>query len=157
MVRKVKDLLSTAPGKKLNFNAESIPTSPLLGSISTSQRNSCSWCELCERPDPKSDGICEPCVQRLRRHLFGRRWLRARLAYFSVNPFCVECLARDGVMVASIDLDHIEPWRWFPDLFWEESNWQSLCHSCHSVKTVTDKLRLAVNRQTDTIPQEDNP
>ena len=40
-----------------------------------------------------------------------------------------------GRYVRATDVDHIVPHRGDPALFWDEENWQALCHSCHSKKT----------------------
>ena len=33
------------------------------------------------------------------------------------------------------DVDHVIPFRGDMSLFWDESNWQALCHRHHSMKT----------------------
>ena len=45
---------------------------------------------------------------------YDRRWQKARARYV---------------------VDHIRPHRGDPILFWDESNWQSLCKACHDKKT----------------------
>jgi 5-methylcytosine-specific restriction protein A len=35
-------------------------------------------------------------------------------------------------------LDHVVPHRGDPVLFWSESNWQSLCATCHGIKTARE-------------------
>ena len=42
---------------------------------------------------------------------------------------------KQGRYVKVTDVDHIVPHRGDPRLFWDEENWQALCHSCHSKKT----------------------
>ncbi|WP_308302390.1 HNH endonuclease signature motif containing protein [Bacillus sp. V5-8f] len=46
-------------------------------------------------------------------------------------PLCVEC-GRPGT-----DVDHIKPHKGNQALFWDSSNWQTLCKPCHSHKTAT--------------------
>ncbi|MCG8990866.1 HNH endonuclease [Laribacter hongkongensis] len=41
------------------------------------------------------------------------------------------CLA-EGRTVAATVVDHITPHRGDQRLFWDSSNWQPLCASCHS-------------------------
>ncbi|WP_448680005.1 HNH endonuclease [Pseudomonas nicosulfuronedens] len=62
------------------------------------------------------------------------QWQQARERYFAKHPLCVHCQANGKVVVAT-DLDHKVPHRGNESLFWDESNWQGLCKSCHSVKT----------------------
>ena len=53
------------------------------------------------------------------------------------EPFCREC-ARRGLRVPASDVDHIVPHRGDWDLFTAAENLQSLCHSCHSRKTLLE-------------------
>lgn len=66
---------------------------------------------------------------------YGARWARYRRAFLSAHPICAapECGR------AATDVDHITAVRGPNDpLFWEPSNHQGLCHSCHSRKTATE-------------------
>ena len=65
---------------------------------------------------------------------YGSAWRKARKRYLEANPLCVSCL-KEGRYVRATDVDHIQPHRGDAVLFWDESNWQPLCHSCHSQKT----------------------
>lgn len=60
------------------------------------------------------------------------RWNRARVAYLSEHPVCIKCGA------PATEVDHIIPHCGDYNLFWDVNNWQSLCHSCHSRKTVLE-------------------
>ena len=71
------------------------------------------------------------------KHLYGRRWKAARLIYLSANPLCVRCQARGDVKAADI-VDHIVPHKGDIALFWDRSNWQSLCKRDHDIKTATE-------------------
>jgi 5-methylcytosine-specific restriction enzyme A len=35
-------------------------------------------------------------------------------------------------------VDHITPHKGDRQMFWDRSNWQSLCHRCHSRKTARE-------------------
>jgi 5-methylcytosine-specific restriction protein A len=50
------------------------------------------------------------------------------------QPFCVECI-KLGLRVLTSDVDHIEPHRGDPRLFWSRGNLQGLCRPCHTRKT----------------------
>ncbi len=75
---------------------------------------------------------------------YGYRWQLARADHLRRSPLCVFCLREDRAVAASV-VDHItaprlgdakqsgdperiaNAWR----LFWDRSNWQSLCKRCH--------------------------
>ena len=65
---------------------------------------------------------------------YGAAWQKARKRFLLSHPLCVECL-KEGRYVKATDVDHIIPHRGDRRLFWDESNWQALCHRCHSSKT----------------------
>ena len=68
---------------------------------------------------------------------YSYKWQQARKGFLAKHQLCVACLA-DGLVVASTDVDHIIPHKGDKDLFWTRSNWQALCHPCHSRKTATE-------------------
>jgi len=68
---------------------------------------------------------------------YDRRWRKARVRYLREHPLCVEC-QEEGRIVAAIDVDHIITAKRDTTLFWDESNWQPLCHHHHSVKTAKE-------------------
>lgn len=59
------------------------------------------------------------------------KWQKARAAYLLKHPLCVMCDAL-GLTVLATVIDHREPHRGHQTLFWDQSNWQSLCVTCHS-------------------------
>jgi len=90
-----------------------------------------------------SNGRCEKHSTQLQRDLhrdsaarrgYGSKWRIARKAFLIRNPLCAECLGR-GILRAATVVDHVVPHRGELKLFWDESNWQSLCGPCHSRKT----------------------
>jgi 5-methylcytosine-specific restriction endonuclease McrA len=61
---------------------------------------------------------------------YGYAWQRARLVFLREHPLCVMCA--DAGRVTSADVvDHRVPHKGDPHLFWDWSNWQSLCKRCH--------------------------
>lgn len=70
---------------------------------------------------------------------YGYRWQKARKRFLEAHPLCEECLKR-GRYTEATDVDHIIPHRGNKTLFWDESNWQSLCHRCHSQKTAKEDM-----------------
>lgn len=65
---------------------------------------------------------------------YTKAWGRARLVYLGKNPLCVSCLGQN-LVVAGTEVDHIVPHRGDRQLFWDQTNWQTLCKPCHSHKT----------------------
>lgn len=72
--------------------------------------------------------------QNSHRRGYDHQWKLARLEFLRKNPLCVEC-KKAGRIEAATDVDHIVPHRGDKRLFWDQTNWQSLCHPCHSEKT----------------------
>lgn len=62
------------------------------------------------------------------------RWRKARAVYLAAHPYCARC-AKRGVQKIAVAVDHIVRHDNDPELFFDESNWQGLCVSCHSEKT----------------------
>jgi 5-methylcytosine-specific restriction protein A len=58
----------------------------------------------------------------------------AAKTHLKANPLCVHCL-QQGLRQAAKVVDHIIPHRGNMDLFWDSSNWQSLCKRHHDQKT----------------------
>ncbi|CAN7738980.1 HNH endonuclease signature motif containing protein [Duganella sp. LjRoot269] len=82
---------------------------------------------------------------------YGYKWQQARAGYLVLHPFCAYCLREVGISYdqdavtiglqctrAGIGLpyaqvvDHVEPHRGDMKLFWDSTNWQSLCSTHHS-------------------------
>lgn len=58
-------------------------------------------------------------------------WKKARDAWLKAHPLCVMCEAKDIIEPANV-VDHRIPHRGDKTLFWDKTNWQSLCTPCHS-------------------------
>ena len=66
------------------------------------------------------------------------RWAKASRTYRQRNPLCAHCLQR-GITTPATCVDHIIPHNYDWELFWDSSNWQALCWSCHSIKTSKER------------------
>lgn len=62
------------------------------------------------------------------------------------EPFCREC-AKHGVRTWATDVDHIQDHKGDWARFVDRSNLESLCHSCHSRKTMRDWHKARKNRR----------
>lgn len=86
----------------------------------------------------RSSQQARPAVERRRPSAcslgYDRRWRKARKAYLAEHPLCAECARQGRDELASV-VDHVQPHRGDSSLFWDQSNWQPLCRSCHSRKT----------------------
>jgi 5-methylcytosine-specific restriction protein A len=70
---------------------------------------------------------------------YGSAWRKVRGAYLLAYPFCVDCY-KLGRMQYAEHVDHIVPKsQGGAD---DESNWQSLCASHHSAKTMREINRM---------------
>ncbi len=84
-----------------------------------------------ERVDVMADGSWRTSGMTAAERGYGHRWRKARASFLREHPLCAMCLA-DGLTVAATVVDHINPHRGDQSLFWDNSNWQPLCASCHS-------------------------
>ena len=62
---------------------------------------------------------------------YGYRWQQARAGFLRAHPLCCFC-QREGLVVEATVVDHIIPHEGDQALFWDKTNWQSLCAPCHS-------------------------
>lgn len=58
-------------------------------------------------------------------------WQKARAGHLLSHPLCVLCDQLGRVTAADV-VDHKEAHRGDMTLFWDRTNWQSLCTNCHS-------------------------
>lgn len=61
---------------------------------------------------------------------YGHAWRQARDQFLKINDRC----AWPGCGVLATLVDHVIPHRGDMRLFWDRTNWQPLCTSCHSRK-----------------------
>ncbi|VVO24181.1 HNH endonuclease [Pseudomonas fluorescens] len=62
---------------------------------------------------------------------YNYEWQKARVVHLNDNPLCVYC-QREGRVTAASVVDHSVPHRGDMDIFWDKSQWVSLCAHCHS-------------------------
>jgi len=61
---------------------------------------------------------------------YGYKWQKARDGWLKKHPLCELHKAKGQVVAASV-VDHIKPHKGDMTLFWDKTNWQSLCKFCH--------------------------
>lgn len=72
---------------------------------------------------------------------YNREWEKARAEYLRRHVLCVRC-----GMLADV-VDHIRPHKGDHALFWDRTNWQALCTSCHSgTKQAEERRRSECNQ-----------
>jgi 5-methylcytosine-specific restriction endonuclease McrA len=64
------------------------------------------------------------------------KWKKMRMMQLSMHPLCEKC-AHYGKTILAVHVDHVHPHKGNPHIFYN-SSLQSLCHSCHSWKTVQE-------------------
>ena len=62
------------------------------------------------------------------------QWQALRKNILYKYPTCQRCQTY-GYLTAGVDVDHVQPHRGNSDLFYNLSNLQTLCRSCHSWKS----------------------
>lgn len=65
-------------------------------------------------------------------HLYGRRWKAERAVFLVANPVCVGVVRGRRCGDLSRVVDHKVPHKGDERLFWDQSNWQALCQTCHN-------------------------
>ncbi|MCH1781747.1 HNH endonuclease [Psychrobacter glaciei] len=73
---------------------------------------------------------------------YDARWRSARELFLADEPLCRNCMLQNIIKGADV-VDHIIPHRGDHELFWDQTNWQPLCYSCHSIKTTTIDNKLS--------------
>lgn len=80
---------------------------------------------------------------------YNSKWKTARKFYLIKHPICVVC-GRPAT-----EVDHIIPHKGDPKLFWDSTNWQSLCHECHSRKTYSEVREQADDKKRNKYLNDD--
>ena len=72
---------------------------------------------------------------------YDARWREARALFLKQHPLCAFCQAEGKIVPATV-VDHIIPHRGDQRLFWDQTNWESLCKECHDKKPGSGLLCL---------------
>ena len=60
-----------------------------------------------------------------------KRWKQLRAIVLASEPYCARC-ERRGIVTPSDTVNHKRPHRGSYELFWQRSNLEGVCASCHS-------------------------
>ena len=71
---------------------------------------------------------------------YNRAWQKASKQFLAAHPLCTMCM-KEGRYTKATVVDHIIPHRGDEELFWDRSNWQSLCKRHHDLKTGNEDSR----------------
>ena len=71
-------------------------------------------------------------------------WQDLRSEQLLRQPWCEDC-ARRGIRTRATDVDHVRDHKGDRALFFDSGNLQSLCHSCHSRKTLREMQKTRRN------------
>jgi 5-methylcytosine-specific restriction enzyme A len=67
---------------------------------------------------------------------YGRRWQKTSAARLDKHPWCVDPYKVHKLFPEPATVtDHVIPHKGNMTLFWDPTNWQSLCDRCHNTKT----------------------
>lgn len=100
------------------------------------------YCPAHERERQKAVDAARPTASE---RGYGSRWQKARATFLQRHPLCAEC-ERVGRVTAASVVDHVVPHKGDQRLFWDTSNWQPLCTTCHGRKTATQDSGFARRR-----------
>ena len=85
-----------------------------------------------------------------------QRWRNLRKNFLDLNPLCVYCKQAGKIKPADV-VDHIVPHKGNLKLFWDESNLQALCKTCHdSAKALKENKGIAPGCGLDGVPLDKN-
>ncbi len=62
---------------------------------------------------------------------YGYKWQQARAGYLAKHPLCAMCEEEGRVYPATV-VDHKVAHRGDKEIFWDKSQWQSLCEAHHN-------------------------
>jgi 5-methylcytosine-specific restriction enzyme A len=69
---------------------------------------------------------------------YNYRWQRESKHFLWQHPLCARCEQLGRHQLAEV-VDHVQPHRGDPGLFWDQANWQTLCKVCHDKKTLLEQ------------------
>ncbi len=78
---------------------------------------------------------------------YGHKWRKAREQHLDAHPFCERC-ERQGRLRAATVVNHRKAHRGDQQLFWDRTNWESLCKPCHDGPTQAEE-RSGIVKGTD--------
>lgn len=71
---------------------------------------------------------------------YNYKWQKESKRFLDENPLCKYCYEVREIKAATV-VDHIIPHKGNMKLFWDRSNWQSLCDHCHNSIKAKEEAR----------------
>ena len=87
-----------------------------------------SWCD-----EHRSPNVYEERRMSAHRRGYTARWAKVARTFLYRHPVCAHCGG------AATEVDHVDGLGPHGPRGWDETNWQSLCKSCHSRKTTRER------------------
>ena len=107
------------------------PGCPLLAVIGE------SYCDKHKKADKKQKQVQDKKRGSSCKRGYDRAWQQYRLRFLAVNSLCVSCKTKGRYHSATV-VDHIKPHKGNNTLFWDTSNHQAMCKTCHDRKTARE-------------------
>lgn len=110
-----------------------------------------SFCEehehLAQELHKRKPGSIDTVERALAKDLYNsRRWADLRGSVLREQPLCIRCRQK-GIRRAATVVDHIVSHRNDKELFFQRTNLQSLCKSCHDNKTLKEDAPESIKLQ----------
>lgn len=96
-----------------------------------------SYCDRHKKADKKQKQIQDKKRESSCKRGYGRAWQKYRLRFLVANPLCVSCKTKGRIVPATV-VDHIKPHKGDNVLFWNTTNHQAMCKTCHNKKTAIE-------------------
>lgn len=84
------------------------------------------------------------------------RWDKARKVWLDHHPLCAVC-EREGRVTAAGEVDHIIPHEGDQALFWDQTNWQSICRNHHIEKSAEESRSRKSSMLPSWMPRPTKP
>jgi len=83
--------------------------------------------------------------RRPRTFRYGREWALRAAKWLAENPWCARCARKPAWLgerqfTPAVHVDHIVPVKVAPGRAFDDTNFQSLCLSCHSAKSGRERI-----------------
>ena len=96
--------------------------------------------------------LATPSRQGARQRGYDTRWDKARATFLSHRPYCEMITEGRQCRAPATTVDHRIPHRGDQTLFWDKTNWQALCTSCHCSIKQSQERQISPAAESRTMP-----